>query len=389
MMRFVAAVFLVVQVVSARQCSQPDAAVGRGCASGVARIPLPMPSIRDADVHRVFRNRYMLRYPEGSQSASQFGVCYAREARKALFSVHALEREAVEGECKRRRCRRPEYFGRDRRICSAEQDRAQWYSGSGLDRGHLVPNAAFGQHALRNATFRVTNIVPQTSDRNRNVWNQLEQDLRDMVTTGADTRGATFDAIYVYTAMAYTLGDAFQEPLYYERSRKRMYYPLFIYKVAVCVDSGRRRAVMMACPSDNFKPPRRSTATTFNSPTGSHILKCPEESYRARCVPLQAASCKSLSDECFQANQRQWTVETLLDQGGLDWAPVERGVRSQWQLQENDTCFSYLDARQKRDFCQATALRRSPRQRNVGNNDKMTLNSALCGVLVVLSIFYR
>ena len=53
------------------------------------------------------------------------------------------------------------------------------YSGSGYDRGHLVPSAdRFGDPRLNQETFLMTNIVPQTGALNQYPWNKLENYAR-------------------------------------------------------------------------------------------------------------------------------------------------------------------------------------------------------------------
>ncbi|KAM6933732.1 endonuclease domain-containing 1 protein [Xenentodon cancila] len=53
------------------------------------------------------------------------------------------------------------------------------YTGSGFDRGHLNPN---GHHPVpsRNATFTLTNVVPQNPKLNQNAWRIHESQLADL-----------------------------------------------------------------------------------------------------------------------------------------------------------------------------------------------------------------
>ena len=61
------------------------------------------------------------------------------------------------------------------------------YSGSGYDRGHLVPSAdRFGDPRLNAETFLLTNIVPQNGTLNQYPWNDLEQHVRAEVRKGFD-----------------------------------------------------------------------------------------------------------------------------------------------------------------------------------------------------------
>lgn len=62
------------------------------------------------------------------------------------------------------------------------------YSGSGYDRGHMVPAAdRFGDERRMEETFLMTNIVPQTGDLNQFPWNKLEMYARGIARNGNDT----------------------------------------------------------------------------------------------------------------------------------------------------------------------------------------------------------
>lgn len=61
------------------------------------------------------------------------------------------------------------------------------YSGSGYDRGHMVPSAdRFGSVKLNEETFLMTNIVPQTSALNQYPWEKLESYARGQARRGFD-----------------------------------------------------------------------------------------------------------------------------------------------------------------------------------------------------------
>ena len=61
------------------------------------------------------------------------------------------------------------------------------YSGSGYDRGHLVPSAdRFADAELNAETFYMTNIVPQKAALNRYPWERLESYVRRQVRSGND-----------------------------------------------------------------------------------------------------------------------------------------------------------------------------------------------------------
>ncbi len=59
------------------------------------------------------------------------------------------------------------------------------YTGSGFDRGHLCPSAdRSGDINANSQTFLMTNIIPQTPDLNRNVWERFESYSRELVKRG-------------------------------------------------------------------------------------------------------------------------------------------------------------------------------------------------------------
>lgn len=61
------------------------------------------------------------------------------------------------------------------------------YSGSGYDRGHLVPSAdRFADRDLNEETFMMTNIVPQEGALNQYPWEKLESYARGQARRGND-----------------------------------------------------------------------------------------------------------------------------------------------------------------------------------------------------------
>jgi len=62
-----------------------------------------------------------------------------------------------------------------------------FYTGSGYDKGHVVPSADRSKSVEDNAaTFLMTNIMPQTPDNNRNTWGNLEDYSRELVSQGKE-----------------------------------------------------------------------------------------------------------------------------------------------------------------------------------------------------------
>jgi endonuclease G len=61
------------------------------------------------------------------------------------------------------------------------------YRGSGFDRGHLTNSKDRSRSPEDNlATFLMTNIIPQSPDNNRGVWEQLESYCRQLANSGKE-----------------------------------------------------------------------------------------------------------------------------------------------------------------------------------------------------------
>ena len=117
---------------------------------------------------------------------------------------------------------RRELFQPDRSL-PAGLRRIQYYdySGSGYDRGHMVPSAdRFGNKPLNEQTFLMTNIVPQTGDLNQFPWNKLESYARALARHG--------DMIYT---IAGVYGDK-------EKLRGKVTVPTNCWKIIVVLRRG-------------------------------------------------------------------------------------------------------------------------------------------------------
>jgi endonuclease G len=61
------------------------------------------------------------------------------------------------------------------------------YRGSGYDRGHMAPSGDRTKSIEDNsATFVMTNMLPQAPENNREVWRELEEYSRDLVSQGKE-----------------------------------------------------------------------------------------------------------------------------------------------------------------------------------------------------------
>ncbi len=104
-------------------------------------------------------------------------LAYDETHEQAAWTFHELTNQTIEGNASRSGLS----FIPDEKIVTSSALSSD-YTNSGFDRGHLVPAGDFKccQDFLMD-TFWVSNIVPQNPDCNRNIWNALEQQVRNWV----------------------------------------------------------------------------------------------------------------------------------------------------------------------------------------------------------------
>ena len=158
------------------------------------------------------------------------------------------------------------------------------YSGSGYDRGHMVPSAdRFGNKQRNEETFLMTNIVPQTGDLNQFTWNKLEMYARSLVYKGSET---------------YTIAGVYGEN---GRLRDRVTVPTNCWKVIVVFSRGRTTIE---------KGPR---IIAVDMPNIDGIEDDPWEKYRTTVRAIE----KKTGYDLFSAlpGELQDRLETVVDNG--------------------------------------------------------------------------
>ena len=96
------------------------------------------------------------------------------------------------------------------------------YSGSGYDRGHMVPSAdRFANPRLNEETFMMSNIVPQTGALNQFPWNEFEMYVRSQAWRRMDV---------------YQIAGCYGEA---ERLKRKVTVPTNCWKVAMFMPRGR------------------------------------------------------------------------------------------------------------------------------------------------------
>lgn len=107
-----------------------------------------------------------------------YNLCYSKEHRQALWVFHKSTLENINGSQKR-----TNDFRRDPNVNDPVGSRD--YSGSGYDRGHMVPAGDMKLNKTSmSETFFMTNISPQNPSMNRGIWGSLENRIRAWIRRG-------------------------------------------------------------------------------------------------------------------------------------------------------------------------------------------------------------
>lgn len=102
-----------------------------------------------------------------------------------------------------RQIRREGEFHVEDRLPSADQAQLADYRRSGFDRGHMTPSGDEPDETSQQQSFSLANMVPQTAELNRGVWEGVESAVRDLavaegglyVVTGPAFRGDQIKSI--------------------------------------------------------------------------------------------------------------------------------------------------------------------------------------------------
>lgn len=148
-----------------------------------------------------------------------FTLGYSEKHEQAAWTFHKLTKKNTYGEASRRNLN----FEPDVKV-STQSALSSDYSRSGFDRGHLVPAGDFKccQDLLED-TFWVSNLSPQDQDFNRNIWNNLEQAVRNWARKNNE--------LYVFT------GSILTNDLPKIGRYNKISVPKFFYKIIVLQNS--------------------------------------------------------------------------------------------------------------------------------------------------------
>ncbi|MEC7120915.1 MAG: DNA/RNA non-specific endonuclease [Pseudomonadota bacterium] len=107
-----------------------------------------------------------------------FTVMHSGVTRTPLWAAHHLTAVEIQSA---REIDRQDSFRAETRLPTSERAELSDYRGSGYDRGHLVPNGDMADREQQYDSFSLANMMPQSPNNNRVIWNNLEQALRGLV----------------------------------------------------------------------------------------------------------------------------------------------------------------------------------------------------------------
>lgn len=106
-----------------------------------------------------------------------FNTMYSGVSKTPLWTAEYLSPERLSQKIKRE-----DSFHEESRVSSSHRATLADYRGSGYDRGHLAPNADMPNKAAQYDSFSLANMIPQAPKNNQQIWRELEEATRAIVT---------------------------------------------------------------------------------------------------------------------------------------------------------------------------------------------------------------
>ncbi|MDM1246177.1 DNA/RNA non-specific endonuclease [Acinetobacter sichuanensis] len=106
-----------------------------------------------------------------------FNVMYSGVSKTPLWTAEHLSPERLSQKIKRE-----DSFHEETRVSLSHRALLSDYKGSGYDRGHMSPNADMPDKASQHDSFSLANMVPQAPKNNQQIWRELEEATRAIVT---------------------------------------------------------------------------------------------------------------------------------------------------------------------------------------------------------------
>lgn len=106
-----------------------------------------------------------------------FNVMYSGVSKTPLWVAEALTPQRLS-----QKIPREDSFHEETQVRAEHRATLSDYKASGYDRGHMAPNADMPNKAAQNDSFSLANMVPQAPKNNQQIWRELEEATRAIVT---------------------------------------------------------------------------------------------------------------------------------------------------------------------------------------------------------------
>ncbi len=126
-----------------------------------------------------------------------FAVVYSGVSRTPLWSAEHLTPQRLK---QAKTINRQNNFHEEERVPDRYRSKLSDYSRSGYDRGHMAPNGDMANRAQQSDSFSLANMVPQSPKNNQEVWRNLEEATRVLVSKQKNSA-------YVVTGPAFLSGE--------------------------------------------------------------------------------------------------------------------------------------------------------------------------------------
>ena len=108
---------------------------------------------------------------------NRFNVMYSGISKTPLWVAEALTPTRLS-----QKIPREDSFHEEKKLKAEHRATLSDYKASGYDRGHMAPNGDMPSKASQNDSFSLANMVPQAPKNNQQVWRELEEATRAIVT---------------------------------------------------------------------------------------------------------------------------------------------------------------------------------------------------------------
>lgn len=239
-----------------------------------------------------------------------FAVQYSGVSRTPLWSAEYLTPQRIK---QAKTLKRQDNFHEESKIPVNYRATLNDYKRSGYDRGHMAPNGDMATLAQQQDSFSLANMVPQSPHNNQEVWRNLEEATRSLVTRSQ--QGA-----YVVTGPAFLSNSLKQVG--------KVLVPSHVYKAVYFPDLNVASAYF--APNDESGDIEIISIAELEQKIGVNVFPALKQSLKTKKVDLPLTA--------QQANQ-------LLKSSGLPTSSTSKPDKSHTSThhQSNEHATSWMD----------------------------------------------